>query len=168
MCQSASRENGGIAVVQQTIVWAAVCVGILGLCLWRPSAGRVAIGVFFILMAVGVNIVLAVTAPDSFVKLGTDAPLIPLYRWVFENVVAAAPVAVGAVVASYEIGVGVLLLLGGRWTKWGLIAGTVFVLLITPLGPWTLPNVIMAAAMLYLLRREDLRHGVLTMDADAA
>ena len=38
-------------------------------------------------MAIGVNVVLVLVAPGQFVALGTDAALIPLYRWFFENVV---------------------------------------------------------------------------------
>jgi hypothetical protein len=28
-------------MLQQTLVWAVVCLGALGLCLWRPELGRV-------------------------------------------------------------------------------------------------------------------------------
>ena len=60
-------------MVQQTIVWAAFCLVALGLALWRPGAGRLALGIFFIIMAVGVNVVFVLAAPDGFVDLGTSA-----------------------------------------------------------------------------------------------
>jgi hypothetical protein len=104
-------------------------------------------------MAIGVNIVFVLVAPDGFVKLGTDAPLLPLYQWVFEHIVASAPALFGLLVAAFEITVGLLMIKGGRRTEWGLIGDMVFLVAITPLGPWTLPNLIMAAALGVLLRR---------------
>lgn len=140
-------------MLQQTLVWSIVCLAALGLCLWRPELGRVVIGVFFIIMAIGVNVVFVLVAPDGFVKLGTDAPLIPFYEWVFEHIVVHAPAVVGLLVAAFEIVVGVLMVRGGRLTNWGLIGGIVFLVGIMPLGPWTLPNGIMAAALGVVLWR---------------
>lgn len=140
-------------MLQQTLVWTIVCLAALGLCLWRPELGRVVLGIFFIVMAVGVNVVFVLVAPDGFVKLGTNAPLIPLYEWVFEHIVVHAPAVVGLLVAAFEITVGVLMIRGGRLTNWGLIGGIVFLVGIMPLGPWTLPNVIMAAALDVVLWR---------------
>jgi uncharacterized membrane protein YkgB len=140
-------------MLQQTLIWAFVCVAALGLCLWRPHRGRVVLGIFFILMAVGVNVVLVLIAPDKFVGLGTDAPLLPFYRWGFEHVVAKAPAVFGLLAAAFESTIGLLLIKGGRRTEWGLIGGIVFLLAITPLSVWTLPNPIMAAALGVILWR---------------
>lgn len=134
-------------MLQQTIVWAVVCLGALGLCLWRPDLGRVVLGVFFIVMAVGVNVVFVLLAPDGFVKLGTDAALLPAYEWSFRHVVAQAPAAFGLLVAAFEITVGVLMIRRGPLRRWALLAGIAFLVAITPLGPWTLPNLVMAAAL---------------------
>lgn len=157
-------------MLQQTVVWAVVCLAALGLCLWRPDLGRVVLGVFFIVMAVGVNIVFVLAAPDGFVKLGTNAPLIPFYEWVFENVVVEAPALVGLLVAAFEITIGVLMVKESRWTKWGLIAGMAFLVAISPLGPWTLPNLIMAAALGVVLwrRRERPEAGLPTRAGQAS
>jgi uncharacterized membrane protein YkgB len=140
-------------VLQQTLVWTVVCLAALGLCLWRSELGRVVLGVFFIVMAVGVNLVFVLVAPDGFVKLGTNAPLVPFYRWVFEHIVAMAPAVFGLLVATFEITVGVLMIKGGRRANWGLAGGIAFLVAIAPLGPWTLPNLIMAAALGVLLWR---------------
>jgi hypothetical protein len=134
-------------MLHQTIVWAIVCLGALGLCLWRPDLGRVVLGVFFIVMAVGVNVVFVLLAPDGFVKLGTDAALLSAYEWGFRHIVAQAPAVFGLLVAAFEIVVGVLMIRRGPSTRWALLAGIAFLVAITPLGPWTLPNVIMAAAL---------------------
>ena len=62
--------------VPETSVWTAFCLVALGLALWRPGAGRLVLGIFFIIMAVGVNVVFVLAAPDGFVDLGTSAPLL--------------------------------------------------------------------------------------------
>src|SRR5215210_7755643 len=100
---------------------------VLLLCLVRPGAGRIFLGIFFLVMAIGVN-----------VALGTDAALIPLYRWFFENVVALVPPLFGLLAAAYEITIALMMLSKGRYVKWGLIGGIVFLIAITPLGIWTL------------------------------
>jgi hypothetical protein len=80
--------------------WSAFCVLVLLLCLIRPYAGRVFVGVFFLVMALAVNVVLVLVAPEQFVALGTDAPVLPPYEWFFENVVAVAPPVFGLLAAA--------------------------------------------------------------------
>jgi hypothetical protein len=130
------------------------CLLVLLLCLVRPYAGRIFIGIFFLIMAVGVNVVLVLIAPDQFVALGTDAPVVSLYRWFFENIVALVPPLFGLLAAGYEITIALMMLSKGRYVKWGLIGGIVFLIAITPLGVWTLGNPIMALALAYLLTKE--------------
>ena len=134
--------------------WAVFCLLVLLLCLVRPYAGRIFVGIFFLIMAVGVNVVLVLVAPDQFVALGTDAPVVSLYRWFFENVVALVPPLFGLLAAGYEITIALMMLSKGRYVKWGLIGGIVFLVAITPLGVWTLGNPIMAVALVYLLAKE--------------
>jgi hypothetical protein len=141
-------------MVQQTIVWATFCLAALGLALWRPGAARRAVGICFVIMAVGINVVFVLAAPDRFVDLGTSAPLLPPYEWVFGHVVARAPAFFGLLVASYEITVGLLMVKGGQWGILGLLGGIVFLLVIAPLGPWTVPNLILAAALGAMLLRD--------------
>ena len=130
------------------------CLLVLLLCLVRPYAGRIFVGIFFLIMAVGVNVVLVLVAPDQFVALGTDAPVVSLYRWFFENVVALVPPLFGLLAAGYEITIALMMLFKGRYVAWGLIGGIVFLIAITPLGVWTLGNPIMALALAYLLTKE--------------
>ena len=134
--------------------WSVFCLLVLLLCLVRPYAGRIFVGIFFLIMAVGVNVVLVLVAPDQFVALGTDAPVVSLYRWFFENVVALVPPLFGLLAAGYEITIALMMLSKGRYVKWGLIGGIVFLIAITPLGIWTLGNPIMALALAYLLTKE--------------
>ena len=140
--------------MEQLIVSAVFSLLVLALCLVRPNAGRIFLGIFFLVMAIGVNVVLVFVAPDQFVALGTEDPLVPLYSWFFENVVALAPPLFGLLAAAYEITIALLMLSKGRYVKWGLIGGIVFLVGITPLGLWTLANPILAVAMALVLRRE--------------
>jgi hypothetical protein len=140
--------------VQQLITTAVFSLLVLILCLLRPDAGRIFLGFFFLVMAIGVNVVLVLVAPDQFVALGTDDALVPLYRWFFENVVAIAPPLFGLLAASYEVTIALMMLSKGKYAKWGLIGGIVFLLAITPLGVWTLANPLLALAMALLLRKE--------------
>jgi len=127
---------------------------VLLLCLLRPHAGRVFVGVFFLVMAVAVNVVLVLVAPGQFVALGTDSPIFWPYEWFFENVVAAAPPVFGLLAAAYEIVIALMMLGKGRYVKWGLIGGICFLLATTPLGVWTLGNPILAVALAYLLTKD--------------
>jgi hypothetical protein len=138
---------------QPTIVWATFCVVAVGVALMWPRFARYAFGGFFILMALGVNVMYAILAPAGFVGLGADDPLVPAYAWVFENVVALAPVAFGLAVATYEVAVGILMIRGGRAGEWGLLGGIVFLLASSPLSTWTLPNLIFAVALAIILVR---------------
>jgi hypothetical protein len=140
--------------MEHLIPSAVFMLAVLGLCLLRPNSGRILLGIFFLVMALGVNVVLVLVAPGLFVALGTVDALIPLYRWFFENVVALAPSLFGLLAAAYEVTIALMMLSRGRYVKWGLVGGIVFLLGITPLGVWTLANPVMAAAMAYLLTKE--------------
>jgi hypothetical protein len=129
------------------------CLLVLLLCLVRPYAGRIFVGIFFLAMAIGVNVVTVFVDPNSYIGLGADS-YIPLYRWVFINLVALAPPVFVLPVATFESAIALLMLSKGRYVKWGLIGGIVFLIAITPLGIWTLGNPIMALALAYLLTKE--------------
>ena len=140
--------------MQQLITFALFSLLVLLLCLVRPGAGRIFMGIFFLVMAIGVNVVLVLVAPNLFVALGTNDAIIPLYRWFFENVVALAPPLFGLLAAAYEITIALMVLSKDKYVKWGLIGGLVFLIGITPLGVWTLANPILALTLAYLLSRE--------------
>lgn len=140
--------------MEQLIPWLVFCLAFLVFCFARPNGARIFIGIFFIVMALGVNLLLSFVAPEQFVALGTSTPLIPFYGWLFENVVAAAPPVIGIAAAAGEIAVGLLILSHGRAVKWGLAAAIAFLILITPLGVWTLPNPLMAIGLARLLAKE--------------
>ncbi len=79
------------------------------LCLVRPNAGRIFLGIFFVVMAIGVNVVLVLISPNLFVALGTNDAIIPRYQWFFENVVAIAPPLFGLLAAAHEITIALMM-----------------------------------------------------------
>jgi hypothetical protein len=145
-------QKGGEYAMQQLVIWAVFCSLVLVLCLIRPNSGRIFVGLFFLVMAIGVNVVTVFVDPNAYVGLGADS-FIPLYRWVFIDLVALAPPLFVLPVAAFEIAIALLILSKGRYAKWGFIGGIVFLLAITPLGVWRLVNPIMAVTIAYLLTK---------------
>lgn len=146
-------EARRLITMEQLIPWLIFCIAVSGFCFSRPHAARIFVGVFFIIMAVGVNIVLTVLAPEQFMKLG-DEPLLPFYGWMFQNVLAPAPQTIGILAAAGEIAMGLLILSRGSRVKLGLAGAIAFLIAITPLGIWTLPNPVLAGGLAWLLKEE--------------
>ena len=144
--------------MEQLIPWLIFCTAVLALCFYRPDAARIFVGIFFIIMAIAVNIMLSFAAPEQFVRLGTDAPLIPLYSWFFQMFVAPAPQVIGIAAAVGETAIGLLILSGGKGARLGLLGAIIFLIIITPLGVWTLPNPLFAAGLALLLKTEHPRN----------
>jgi hypothetical protein len=142
-----------MAMAQQTVIWAAICLVALGLALWRPAAGRLVFGLFFVILAVGAEVVFVLAPPDGFVDLDTTAPPFSPW-WVLGHVVAKAPATFSLLVASYGVAMGLMMLKGGRWGSLGLAGGIVLLVVIAPLCPWTVPGLIMAAALGIVLLRD--------------
>lgn len=139
---------------EQTIIWGIFCLLALAAAILWPRPTRRFLGGFFILMALGVNLVYVLLDPAGFVAIGTDAPLLGFYDWAFSTIVAVSPITLGITLAIYELALGTCMIIGGRAARWGLLAGIAFLVASTPLSTWTLPNLILAAAMLVILRRE--------------
>ncbi len=139
---------------QPTIIWGTFCLLALAAAILWPQPTRRFLGGFFILMALGVNLVYVLLNPAGFVAIGTDAPLLGFYAWVFSTIVALSPITLGITLATYELALGTCMIIGGRPARWGLLAGIAFLVASTPLSTWTLPNLILAGALLVILRRE--------------
>ncbi len=139
---------------QQTIIWGSFCLLALGAALKWPVPTRRFLGGFFIVMGLGVNLVYVLLDPAGFVRIGTDAPLLGVYAWAFSTLVALWPVGFGVILATYEVALGTMMIIGGRPGRWGLLAGITFLVASTPLSTWTLPNLVLAAALIAILLRE--------------
>jgi len=123
------------------------------LCYVKPNIGRIFLGFFYLIMALGVNTVLAFTNPQSIVEMG-EGSLPEYYRFFFSNVVSLAPVPFILFVAIFEITMGLLILNKHRKVKLGLIGTTIFLFLITPFGFIQLPWLGIALIQIYLMRKD--------------
>jgi len=139
-------------VSNQFWTWLVVATAILVAAFLRPHGTRIFLGLFFIAMGLGVNLVLLVANPGSFVALGSHS-FVPFYRWVFENLVTQYPALMIGPVIVFEVAVGFLILSRGTAARVGLIAAIAFLLAVTPLNAECLPNPILALALAVLFRR---------------
>jgi hypothetical protein len=123
------------------------------LCYLKPNIGRIFLGFFYLIMALGVNTVLAFTNPQSIVQMG-EGSLIEFYRNFFSNVVSLAPVPFILFVAIFEITMGIFILNKHQKVRLGLIGTTIFLCFITPFGYIQIPWLGIALIQLYLLRKD--------------
>ena len=116
-----------------------VVLGMVVLCLINPNAGRAFLGLFFLVMAIGVNGSITFANPQAYAEYASGA-MIPLYRDIAFAVVGPNPVLFGVLLMAFEIATGLLLLHKGKSVKIGLIGSMGFLVGIAPLSfvqiPW--------------------------------
>ncbi|MFM8320168.1 MAG: hypothetical protein ACKOC5_04560 [Chloroflexota bacterium] len=125
---------------------------LLLLALFKPQAGRIVFGVFFLIMAWGVNLPVLLSDPLLFAAAGENA-LLPLYAWFFQTLLPAAPVFFAGLLIALETTIGLLTLSRGRAAQAGLLLGALFCLGITFVGPEEIWMPSVAIAPLLLARR---------------
>jgi hypothetical protein len=135
------------------IVSSAFVFALVILCLMKPNAGRIFLGLFFLVMAIGVNGSFMLTNPQSYVEYASGA-LIPLYRDIALTVVELNPVLFGLLLMAFEIAMGLLVLHKHRSVKAGLIGTMVFVAGIAPLSIVQMPWLGLIIGEAYLLTQE--------------
>ena len=140
--------------MDEKIIWSiGFVLVVITLCIVKPNIGRIFLGIFYLIMAIGINLVNAVTNPQSTVLMG-EASLIGFYRTIFSDIVSKAPVFFILIIALFQITMGLLILNKHRKVKLGLIGTSIFLILITPFGYIQLPWLGIAAVQLYLLRKD--------------
>ena len=140
--------------MDEKIIWSIGFVLIvIILCIVKPNIGRIFLGIFYMIMAIGINIVIAITNPQSTIQMG-EASLIEFYRTIFSDIVSKAPVFFILVIALFQITMGLLILNKHKKVKLGLIGTSTFLILITPFGYIQLPWLGIVAIQLYLLRKD--------------
>lgn len=140
--------------MDEKIIWSIGFVLIvIILCVLKPNIGRIFLGIFYLIMAIGINMVNAITDPHSTVQMG-EASLLDFYKTIFSEVIAKAPVLYILLIALFQISMGLLILNKHRNVKLGLIGTTIFLILITPFGYIQIPWLGIAAVQLYLLRKD--------------
>lgn len=127
---------------------------LLALAIFKPQAGRIVFGIFFLIMAWGVNLPVLLTDPYLFVMAGQNA-YIPFYRWFFTTVLAWAPVPFALGLIAFETTVGLLTLSSGRKVKLGLGLGALFCLMIAWIGVEGLWMPTVAIAPLWMMLRHN-------------
>jgi hypothetical protein len=134
-------------------IWGALVVVLTLATLARPRPMRIVVGIFFVLMAVGVHGSTVLSDPSSYLAFANGA-LIPLYRDVAVAIVGVNPVAFGLFMLTFELMIAALILWHGRAVRLGLWAGAAFLLGITPLGVEELPNPVLALGLAVLATRD--------------
>jgi hypothetical protein len=123
------------------------------LCLVKPQAGRVFVGIFFLVMALGVNGSFTFSNPQAYVDYAEGA-LIPFYRNLALNVVTINPLLFGLLLMAFEITMGLLILHKQKSVKIGLV-GTIFFLIgIAPLSLLQIPWLGLIVGEAYLFTKE--------------
>jgi hypothetical protein len=135
------------------IVSAVFAIAVVVLCLIRPNAGRIFLGLFFLVMAIGVNGSFTFTDPQGYVEYASGA-LIPLYRDIALTVVGVNPVLLGLLLMAFEIAMGLLLLHKQKSVRIGLFGTMVFVIGIAPLSHIQIPWLGLIIGETYLLTKE--------------
>jgi hypothetical protein len=139
--------------MQGFLIWGAFTVGVAAFCVWRPQAARIFVGLFFGAMGLGVHGALIATNPQRYVDFAAEAPW-AIYRDIGTSLTEPNPLAFGIFMLSFEIVTAVLILSRGRAVRWGMLAAIGFLIGITPLGLEEVPNVVLAAGIVFLLTRD--------------
>ncbi|MHC1783043.1 MAG: hypothetical protein AB9891_09860 [Anaerolineaceae bacterium] len=127
-------------------------LAVVSLCIFKPNAGRVFLGCFFLAMAFGVNGVFILTNPQGYVDY-LSTSLLPLYRDLTAMTVALNPIPYGLLLMLFETAIGVLILSKGRWVKYGLIGTMVFVIVLAPVSVMQIPWLGLLIGQAYLITK---------------
>ncbi len=128
-------------------------LAVIALCLTKPNAGRIFLGLFFLVMAIGVNGSFTFTNPQGYAEYASGA-LIPVYRDIALTIINLNPVLFGLLLMAFEIAMGFLLLGKQRAVRIGLIGTIAFVIGIAPLSFIQIPWLGLVIGEVYLLTKE--------------
>jgi hypothetical protein len=120
---------------------------------FRPKIGRIVVGVFFLTMALGVNVPVLLSDPTLFAATGANA-FLPIYRWFFGEILGTYPVPFVIALIFFETSVGLLILSKGKAVKLGLIAASLFCLFLTPVGMEEITSPLLIVSFVILMRNE--------------
>ena len=135
------------------IVSSVFVLAVIMLCFFKPNAGRIFLGFFFLVMAIGVNGSFTFGNPQGYVEYASGA-LIPFYRDSALTVVELNPALFGFLLMGYEIAMGLLLLHKQKSVRIGLIGTIVFLIGIAPLSYLQIPWLGLIIGEAYLLTQE--------------
>jgi hypothetical protein len=122
-------------------------------CVLRPQAARLFVGGFFGVMGLVVHGLLVITNPEGYVRFAEQA-LLPFYRQIGLFLTEPNPRAFGIVMLILEVTLAALILSRGRWVKVGILGAILFLVGLSPLGFDVMANLLLAAALVYLLTQD--------------
>jgi hypothetical protein len=126
-------------------------LAVVVLCFAKPNAGRIFLGIFFLVMALGVNG--SFTFGQAYIDYASGA-LIPFYRALTVNVISISPFLFGLLLMAFEIAMGLLLLHKHKSVKIGLLGTMLFLAGMAPLDWVQLPWLGLIAAEAYLFKHD--------------
>lgn len=135
------------------IISSVFVLAVVILCLVKPNAGRIFLGFFFLLMAIGVNGSFTFANPQAYMEYASGA-LIPFYRDIALTVVEFNVLLFGSLLILFEIIMGLLLLHKGIYVKIGLVGTMVFLVGIAPLSTMQFPWLGLIIGEVYLLTKD--------------
>jgi len=124
----------------------------IGISLKKPDTARIVLGIFFLVMAIGVNGSITLFNPLSYVVYGQDALISP-YRELCINIIALNPVIFGLLLIIYETTIGLLMLHKGIRVKVGMVGAILFLISIAPVSLIQIPWLGLAISPAYLLTK---------------
>jgi hypothetical protein len=142
-----------VPMLTRVVVWSIFVLAVAVFCLLRPQAARLLVGGFFGLMGLVVHGLLVITNPEGYVRFAEQAPLL-FYRQIGLFLTEPNPRAFGVVMLILEVTLAALILSRGRWAKVGILGAILFLVGISPLGFDLMPNLLLAAALVYLLTQD--------------
>jgi hypothetical protein len=135
------------------IISSVFVLAVVILCFIKPNAGRIFLGLFFLVMAIGVNGSFTFTNPQAYVEYASGA-LIPIYRDIALTIVQLNPMLFGLLLMVFEIVMGLLILHEQKSVRIGLIGTMVFLIGIAPLGLIQFPWLGLIIGEAYLLTKD--------------
>ena len=135
------------------IISSVFVLAVVILCFIKPNAGRIFLGLFFLVMAIGVNGSFTFTNPQAYVEYASGA-LIPIYRDIALTIVQLNPMLFGLLLMVFEIVMGLLILHKQKSVRIGLIGTMVFLIGIAPLGLIQFPWLGLIIGEAYLLTKD--------------
>ena len=111
--------------------------------------GRRLVGGLF-LVGGGVHVGVVAADAEAYRGFGEMPGVLAPIRTAWRDVFMAHPSALGLAVAAGELAIGVAILVGGPWARWGLAGAIAFhvALLLFGLWPWSVPMLVVLALLL--------------------
>jgi hypothetical protein len=147
------NKEHNMSIINPYTVMIGFATILAALAYFRPAIARAISGIFFLVMAFGVNVPMAAHSPEMFSAAGASA-LLPIYRWFFSEVLGRAPLPFVILLILFETSVGLLILSRGRLVRLGLGAACLFLLFLIPVGVEELAVPALSVPFLMLMRVE--------------